>query len=187
MSHLLNAAAGTSIATYDLGPDGTTFDPPAEVTFMVDVTSLNQNQRDNLDVYKLNEETGKFEPLGAVCVINIGPPDIADCSVLLSSFSVYSIIAPEDFDGDGVPDNFGGQFDACPLTLPSALVDPDGCSEIDRMIDPPCGCDDPWANDGEYVSCVAIVSQDLVDAALITGAEKGRIESAAARSRCGKK
>jgi hypothetical protein len=182
-----NSAAGTSLAAYDLGPDGTTFDPPADVTFTVDVTSLNQKQRDNLDVYKLNEETGKFEPLGAVCVITLGPPDMAACTVPLSSFSVYAIVAPEDFDGDGVPDNFDGQYDACPLTLPSALVDSDGCSEIDRMIDPPCGCDDPWANHGAYVSCVADVSQHLVDATLITGAEKGRIESAAARSRCGKK
>jgi hypothetical protein len=182
-----NAAAGTSLAAYDLGPDGTTFDPPADVTFKVDVTSLNQNQRDNLDVYKLNEDTGKFEPLGAVCVISIGPPDIADCTVSLSSFSVYAIVAPEDFDGDGVPDNFDGQFDACPLTLPSAQVDADGCSEIDRRIDPPCGCDDPWEKHGAYVSCVADVSQPLVDASLITGAEKGYITSAAARSSCGKK
>jgi len=182
-----NAAAGTSLAAFDLGPDGTIFDPPADVTFMVDVTSLNQNQRDNLDVYKLNEATGKFEPLGAVCVINIGPPDIADCTVPLSSFSVYAIVTPQDFDNDGVPDNFGGQLDTCPLTLPRAVVDADGCSTIDRMIDSPCGCDDPWTNHGDYVRCVADAKQSLVDAELITGAESGFIASAAARSSCGKK
>ncbi|MBT8099335.1 MAG: thrombospondin type 3 repeat-containing protein, partial [Gammaproteobacteria bacterium] len=117
-----NAAAGTSLAAFDFGPDGTTFDPPALVSFTVDVTALNQNQRDKLDVYKLNDATGRFEPLGAVCVITPGPPDIANCTVPLSSFSVYAIVSPQDSDDDGVADNFSGEVDACPdTTIPESV------------------------------------------------------------------
>jgi len=116
-----NANSGTSLGAWDLGPDGLVLTNPILVTLAIDVTALNQNQRDKIDVYRLNEATGKFEPLGATCSNNEDPPGsgtiIAICEFELSSFSVYAMVAPEDEDLDGVPDNFEDVVDACPATV----------------------------------------------------------------------
>jgi len=83
---------------------------------------------------------------------------------------------PDD-DNDGVPD--GG--DQCPNTSPATVVDATGCS-IAQL----CPCDAQWRNHGDYVSCVAHATNAFVAAGLITGAEKGVIQSAAGSSSCGK-
>ena len=125
-----DAALGTSLAAFDFGPNGLMFFDPITATFTVDVSGLNQAQRDNLDVYQLNDSTGMFEPLGAICIVTENPIDtfIANCSVQLLDFSVYALIAPQDNDNDGVFDNFQGVVDQCPDEDASGLdADQSGC------------------------------------------------------------
>ncbi len=54
-----------------------------------------------------------------------------------------------------------------------------------------CPCSGPpeggtWGGHGEYVSCVARVTNDLRKAGVITGQEKGQLQAQAAQSDCGK-
>jgi hypothetical protein len=101
-----------------------------------------------------------------------------------------------DFDMDGFGDVCDGDIDgdqvanvadACGLTKSGALVDSNGCS-IDQL----CPCGGPkesasaWRNKGEYVSCHAKVTANFVEAGLITGSEKGALQSTAARNECGR-
>jgi hypothetical protein len=82
----------------------------------------------------------------------------------------------DDDDGDGLPDD----ADQCPNTPAGQVIDAQGCS-IDQL----CPCAAAWKNHGEYVSCVAHTTNDFVAAGLLTGADKGLIQNAAARSSCG--
>lgn len=87
-----------------------------------------------------------------------------------------------DSDGDGVPDD----QDACPETPAESpygqIVDEEGCG-----IDDLCPCDASWKNHGEYTSCVSNAADELLAAGLIEEAERLRITSQAAGSRCGVK
>jgi hypothetical protein len=93
-----------------------------------------------------------------------------------------------DSDHDGVPDS----KDKCSRTPSGDAVDPtDGCS-----INQVCPCDGHgsdrcgpggWRNHGEYVSCVAQASADMLKARVITAAQKDVIVSKAAQSACGKR
>ncbi len=85
--------------------------------------------------------------------------------------------ADNDADGDGVC----GDVDECADTPAGELVDDAGCS-----IDQYCPCDGDWENHGEYTSCVAHVTNDFKSAGLISGSEKGDIQSEAGASDCGK-
>lgn len=101
-----------------------------------------------------------------------------------------------DFDGDGAGnacdsdddnDGISDVNDACPLTEAGAVTDANGCSIAEYC---PCATQAtgvPWKNQGAYVSCVAQASQEFVRQGLITGAEKGALVSAAAKSNCGDK
>lgn len=82
-----------------------------------------------------------------------------------------------DSDDDGLFDD----EDACPATEAGGLVDDSGCSIADL-----CPCEDGWANHGAYVSCVSHAATDFRNDGLISGAERGKIVSAAAKSSCGK-
>ena len=57
----------------------------------------------------------------------------------------------------------------------------DGCTISDLI-----AADDEYRNHGKFVSHVAKVTGDLVDRGILSGVEKGRIQSAAARSDIGK-
>jgi hypothetical protein len=73
-------------------------------------------------------------------------------------------------------------------------VDTDGiCDEVDACIGDevacppdPCPCDGDWKNHGEYVSCVAHYTNDLVAQGQLTHQERADIVSAAGQSSCGK-
>ncbi|HUS33442.1 MAG TPA: choice-of-anchor K domain-containing protein [Kofleriaceae bacterium] len=73
-------------------------------------------------------------------------------------------------------------------------VDADGtCDEVDACIGDevacppdPCPCDSDWKNHGEYVSCVAHYTQDLVKAGSLSHQDRASIVSAAGQSSCGK-
>jgi choice-of-anchor C domain-containing protein len=83
-----------------------------------------------------------------------------------------------DSDGDGVLDD----ADACPSTPAGSTVNAGGCS-IAQL----APCAGPWKNHGNYVSAVAHQVEAFVAAGLITAAEGEAIQSAAARSDCGRK
>ncbi len=86
-------------------------------------------------------------------------------------------VCDADSDGDGVADG----EDVCLGTAPGAPVLSNGCS-----VDQECPCDAPWKNHGGYVSCVAHASEWLLDAGLITDAEKDALCAAAGQSECGR-
>ena len=92
-----------------------------------------------------------------------------------------------DKDGDGVPDNEDKCphsdlsetviIDGCPSGVENILVD-NGCS-ISDLIDQ---CADGAENHGEFVSCVSGVTNGLKASGYISGKEKGKIQSCAARA-----
>jgi hypothetical protein len=123
---------------------------------------------------------------------NACDPDDDDDGVLDGGDNCPLIANPtqSDFDRDGIgdvcdpdDDNDGvlDDTDQCPNTPPATPVDATGCS-IEQL----CPCVASWKNHGEFVSCVAHVTNDFVAAGLITGAEKGVIQSEAGSSACGK-
>ena len=104
-----------------------------------------------------------------------------------------------DCDGDGV---LNGDDD-CPLTVEAATfsfgnttcnisgldtVLPSGCSLAESLeaslLD---DCDDNPGNHGKFVSCVAKATNMLKKQKVISGAQKGQIQSCAAQSDVGKK
>ena len=103
-----------------------------------------------------------------------------------------------DCDGDGVPNS----VDACPFTVEGATfgfgnttcnisgldtILPSGCSlaeSLDASLD---ACDDNPSNHGKFVSCVAKATNLLKKQKVISGAQKGQIQSCAAQTAIGKK
>jgi len=92
-----------------------------------------------------------------------------------------------DTDGDGFPDD----EDACPESDLSASVIIDGCdSGVDNLLlDSGCTISDLIAdcaanasNHGQFVSCVAHLTNDLKSDGLISGKEKGAIQRCAAKA-----
>lgn len=121
---------GQALATYDLEPDGLSFASSVTLSIVADVTALTPTQRENMDLYRLDDATGTFVSLGAICSILEEPFGIfiATCTVQIDHFSTYSIIVSKDGDGDGVPDNFDGIADACPNEDATGFdVDSNGC------------------------------------------------------------
>lgn len=89
---------------------------------------------------------------------------------------------PDD-DNDGVLD----ANDICSSTPASTVTAPsNGCSVAQQ-----CPCSGPrgsttaWKNHGQYVSCVARASNDLVSLGQLSEADKSALQSTAAQSTCG--
>ena len=93
----------------------------------------------------------------------------------------------KDADGDGVPD----AQDDCPQSnlAPTVVIDgcdsevgnatfPTGCTISDRVQE----CADGAQNHGAFVSCVAKLTNELKKAGVITGQQKGAIQSCAAQA-----
>lgn len=70
----------------------------------------------------------------------------------------------------------------CDTGVPNALS-ASGCTISDQF----AACETSARNHGQYVSCVAYVTNQLKKAGVITGQQKGAIQSCAARSDIGKK
>jgi hypothetical protein len=97
------------------------------------------------------------------------------------------VLARLDQDGDGVPND----QDLCPSSdlrttvvinscdsgVPNTLS-PNGCTISDLIV----RCADNGNNHGRFVSCVAHLTDDLKGNGAITGAQKGAIQSCAARA-----
>jgi hypothetical protein len=124
---------GNALAFYELDPDGLDFAPnTVTLTVSVDVTNESEPQALNLDLYRFNETTGKFDELTASCVVNETPPFsmvfIGTCMVEIDHLSTYAIVTPRDSDGDGVFDDFNGEVDACPAEDATGFdADSNGC------------------------------------------------------------
>ena len=100
-----------------------------------------------------------------------------------------TLAVPEstDGDGDGVPDD----EDACPESILTETIVIDDCdSGVGNMLfDDGCTmadliaeCADNAKNHGGFVSCVAHLTNEWKQAGLITGKEKGAIQSCAAQA-----
>ncbi len=142
-----NPGLGSAIAVYDLEPDGFTFDNPVTLTLVADVSGLNANQRNKLDIYILTDTDGDSIPdtfvavAGTVCSVDESPPGtfIATCSAEVNHFSNFGMIAPLDTDDDGVPDDFDGVRDNCPDVANPAQedIDMDGIGDACEPCLPP--------------------------------------------------
>ena len=104
-----------------------------------------------------------------------------------------------DCDGDGVPNDVD---QVCPYTVVGAtfsfgtttcnisgldFVLPSGCSLAESLEASFDTCDDNPRNHGKFVSCVAKATNMLKKHKVISGAQKGEIQSCAAQSDIGKK
>ena len=94
---------------------------------------------------------------------------------------------PPDSDGDGIPDD----EDSCPESDLSTTVLIDDCnSEVDNTFfeygctisDLISECADGAVNHGNFVSCVAHLTNDLKKDGVITGSEKDAIQSCAGQA-----
>ena len=107
------------------------------------------------------------------------------------------VTTPNNDQADSDNDGAGDACDTCPLDADND-IDQDGvCGDVDNCPSLPnpdqtqgcvsalCPCNAPWKNHGEYVSCVAHATTDLVKAGQMTHAERSLIVSTAAQSSCG--
>ena len=101
----------------------------------------------------------------------------------------YEIASVPDSDGDGIPDD----EDDCPFSDLSGTIVANGCDSGVENVLFPDGCTmadllgecDENSNHGQHVSCVAHLTNTWVADELITGAEKGAIQSCFAQSGAG--
>jgi alpha-tubulin suppressor-like RCC1 family protein len=186
-----NSGLGQALTVYDLRPDGLVFDSPVTLTIIADVTPLNPNQRDRLELYI--KEGNTFVALGATCEVVEDPPGtfVATCMAEVSHFSLYALVAPLDGDGDGVPNSFREEFDECPASDLSSTVivhtcdtrvpntfSSVGCSISDLV----ANCASDTLNHGNFVSCVAKVTNALKKNGLLTGNQHAAIQKCSAKA-----
>ncbi len=120
-----------------------------------------------------------FEASGIVSVAVEGP---LGSFLFAGADQINVIFTIIDSDGDGIDD----PYDSCPSTTPDSTVDTDGCS-IDQIC--PCAgpeIDQPWANNGDYVTCVVEATREFVAVGLMSNSEARRVREGAARSNCGR-
>lgn len=90
----------------DLGPDGTTFSPAAEVTIQYADAEVAGMDEPNLKVFKFNPGSGIYDQ--EITTITGRDLDANTISFTLTSFSTYGIggvaLSSIDTDGDGLPD-----------------------------------------------------------------------------------
>ena len=106
---------GVAVGCFDLEPDGLVFANPVTLTIRQDISNLNANQRDRLDLFFRGQPGDPFGSVSATCCPEEVPPSeapqcdtapcyVAVCSTEITHFSTYAIIAAADSDDDGVPD-----------------------------------------------------------------------------------
>jgi concanavalin A-like lectin/glucanase superfamily protein len=118
--------------------------------------------------------------------------DIRIYNRVLSASEILELLVeggspPPDHDGDGIPDS----EDACPNSDLSTTIIIDGCDSGVANTLFPTGCTisdlimqcaDDVNNHGEFVSCVAHLTNKLKTDGTITGQQKGAIQSCAAQA-----
>jgi len=104
----------------------------------------------------------------------------------VASHDSYSVTTP-DSDGDNISDD----DDNCPNSDLSITVIIDGCHSgvTNTFLSPGCTISDRIAecaagvrNHGQFVSCVAKLTNELKKAGVITGQEKGAIQRCAGQA-----
>jgi hypothetical protein len=145
------------------------------------------------------------------CVPTVECPVDAECGEVIDPEC-----GPIDCGGDSCQDGYSCVNNICEEDICVPTVECPVDAECGEVIDPECGpmdcggdscadgescvnniceetpdidcaCDDDWKNHGQYVRCVAQAAGDLVDAGLISEAEKDEIVADAAESDCGSK
>jgi hypothetical protein len=127
-----------------------------------------------------------------------------DCAKVVGFFDNLVIFPADDCDGDGISnecdpddDNDGvpDEVDACPCSNLSPTVVIDGCDSGVTNVLNENGCTisdllseigSSAKNHGQYVSKVSALLNVLKDAGIISGKDKGKIQSCAAKSSIGK-
>lgn len=122
--------------------------------------------------------------------VNTGTVEANDPSgAFVSDFDIsnYLGVAPLDSDGDGISDdldqclysdmNASIIVDGCDAGVANGLFD-SGCSMTDMIIQ--CGVG--AKNHGKFVSCVSKLTNGWKKTKLISGSEKGKVQSCAAKA-----
>jgi hypothetical protein len=140
-----NPGLGGVVALYNLEPDEFVFDSPVTLTIVKDVSSLNANQRDKLDLYLFTDTDAdgipdSFVPIpGTLCVVEeiSAGTFIATCIAQVEHFSTFAMIAPLDSDNDGIADLFSPDADNCPIhpNPDQADCDGDGMGDVCAIAD----------------------------------------------------
>ena len=190
-----NPGLGTAVAVYDLEAEGPAFIHSVTITVTADVTNLNQNQREHLTLYQWDDIENAFVAVeGTVCDEVVEDPlgtFTKTCTAELSHFSLYSMVAPLDTDGDGICDQFGEEVDHCPESDLSATIAVNSCDTgvENQLLNNGCTISDRIAecaagarNHGQFVSCVSDRTNELKHDGYITGKDKGAIQRCAAKA-----
>jgi hypothetical protein len=121
---------GEVVAAYDFEPNGLVFNSPVTVTMTVDVTELNENQRDRIGLYLWNEPNNRFVLVeDANCIIVEDPCGTFTkiCIAEVYHFSKYAMLLPMDWDcrvfGDLTSDCFVDIYDILALSREWLLTD----------------------------------------------------------------
>lgn len=129
-----------------------------------------------------------LDAAGLVFVVQHIDPTATTGSYAVSAGAPLTSDAPADSDGDGVPDD----IDACPNSDLSPNVVIDGCDSgvINHLLIDGCTisdfvdqCAQDAAHHGEFVNCVANLTNELKVSGIISGSEKGQIQSCAGRAK----
>jgi len=128
-----------------------------------------------------------LDAAGLVFVVQHTNPTATTGGYAVSAGAPLTSDAPADGDGDGVPDD----IDACPSSdlSPNVVIDGcdsgvtnhlliDGCT-ISDLVDQ---CAQNAAHHGEFVSCVANLTNELIASGIIRRSEKGQIQSCAGQA-----
>jgi hypothetical protein len=109
------------------------------------------------------------------------------CDSLQDFIIEWDVQQGEDVDGDGIPDSEDEcpdsdlsttvVIDDCNSGVPNTLF-PSGCTISDLI----AACAEGASNHGQFVSCVSHVTNDLKKTGIITGQQKGAIQSCAAQA-----
>jgi len=128
----------------DFEPDGLLFVSDVTLTIIVDVSDINPNLHDNLDLYRFEDTDNPpdgiadtFVSLGAICDVIEEPLRVftGTRTFQLNHFSTYALVVPLDSDGDGVPDDFDDVMDECRNSDTTASVVIQSCdSGVDNRV-----------------------------------------------------
>src|SRR3989344_4730292 len=175
-------ATAKNIFSYTFSPEGTQFDDNLVIAMYwndidndgsEDTTGLGENK---IDIFWYNPITDKWEAQNANCnLVN------NYCTLITNHFSDYAIAAFSDIDNDGYSDNDCDDENAS--INPGAIEIPG--NDIDENCNDEIICDSTaeWKNQGDFVSCVTHVANELYKNKNITNNEKNNLVKLAAQSK----